>query len=81
MMALSMANAKSIVVYFSKTGEQYGVGVIKEGNMAKVAKEIALQTGSDIFELKTVKNYPKGYKETTEEAQKEIRANERPNLK
>ena len=55
LMMAGFANAKSIVVYFSKTGEQYGVGVIKEGNTAKVAKEIALQTGSDIFVLKTVK--------------------------
>ena len=55
LMMAGFANAKSIVVYFSKTGEQYGVGVIKEGNTAKVTKEIALQTGSDIFELKTVK--------------------------
>ncbi len=79
-MMACFANAKSIVVYFSKTGEQYGVGTITEGNTAKVAKEIAAQTGADIFELKTVKNYPEDYKATTEEAQKEIRANERPAL-
>ena len=35
-----IANAKSIVVYYSKTGEQYGVGVIKEGNTAKVANSL-----------------------------------------
>ena len=56
------AAAKSIVVYFSKTGEQYSVGVIQEGNTAKVAKEIAEQTGSDLLELKTVKTYPEGYR-------------------
>lgn len=56
------ANAKSLVVYYSKTGEQYGVGTITEGNTAKVAKEIAAQTGADILELKTVKKYPEGYK-------------------
>ena len=80
LMMASFANAKSIVIYYSKTGEQYGVGTITEGNTAKVAKEIASQTGADILELKTVKKYPEGYKATTEEAMKEIRANERPAL-
>ncbi len=75
-----IANAKSIVVYYSKTGEQYGVGVIKEGNTAKVAKEIALQTGADLLELKTVKEYPEGYSETTRVAQTELRENARPEL-
>ena len=56
LMMAGFANAKSIVVYYSKTGEQYGVGTIAEGNTAKVAKEIASQTGADILELKTVKN-------------------------
>ena len=37
---------KSIVVYFSHTGENYSVGVITVGNTAKVAKEIAAQTGA-----------------------------------
>ncbi len=80
LMMAGFANAKSIVVYYSKTGEQYGVGTITEGNTAKVAKEIASQTGADILELKTVKKYPEGYKATTEEARKEARANERPAL-
>ncbi len=49
-------------------------------NTAKVAKEIAAQTGADLLELKTVKKYPESYKATTEEAMKELRANERPAL-
>ena len=38
--------SKSIIIYFSHTGENYSVGVITVGNTAKVAKEIASQTGS-----------------------------------
>ena len=79
-MALAVANAKSIVVYYSKSGEQYSVGVVKEGNTAKVAKEIALQTASDILELKTVKEYPEDYRETTQIAQSELNENARPAL-
>ena len=37
--------SKSIVVYFSHTGENYSVGVITVGNTAKVAKEIAAAHG------------------------------------
>lgn len=46
-MATAMAaSAKSIVIYFSHTGENYAVGNITVGNTAKVAKEIAAQTGA-----------------------------------
>ncbi len=62
MLAMTTANAaeaaKSIVIYFSHTGENYSVGVIQEGNTAKVAKEIARVTGSDIWELKEAEYYP-----------------------
>ena len=40
------AAEKSIVVYFSHTGENYAVGNITEGNTAKVAKVIAATTCS-----------------------------------
>ena len=47
-----MNNKKVLVVYFSKTGEQYSVGNITEGNTAIVAKMIAEQTGGSLFEVK-----------------------------
>lgn len=58
-----------LVVYFSKTGEQYGVGNITEGNTAIIAKMIAEQTKADLFEIK-LKNdtYPVEYKPLTEVA-------------
>ena len=46
------SNGKVLVVYFSRTGEQYGVGNIQEGNTAIVAKMIAQKTGGDLFEIK-----------------------------
>ena len=56
MLSMTMANAaetaKSIVIYFSHTVENYSVGVIKEGNTAKVAKEIARVTKADLWEIK-----------------------------
>ena len=55
-------NNKVLVVYFSRTGEQYSVGNIKEGNTAIVAKMIADKTGADLFEIKLANDtYPASY--------------------
>ena len=70
---------KILVAYFSRTGEQYSVGNIKEGNTAIIGKMIADKTGGKIFEIKVEKDdYPKEYTALTEYAQKEKRANKRP---
>ena len=50
---IDISNSKVLVVYFSKTGEQYSVGNITEGNTAIVAKMIAEQTGDSLFEMPT----------------------------
>ncbi|MBR1807334.1 MAG: twin-arginine translocation signal domain-containing protein [Selenomonadaceae bacterium] len=54
---------KILVVYFSRTGEEYGVGNITKGNTAIVAEIIAQKTGGDLFELKAVTPYPAGYED------------------
>lgn len=73
--------SKNLVVYFSRTGEQYGVGNITEGNTAIVAKMIAKEVNADLFEIK-VKNdtYPQAYKALTEAALSEKKANARPEI-
>lgn len=76
-----MNNKKTLVVYFSKTGEQYSVGNITEGNTAIIAKMIAEQTKADLFEVK-LKNdiYPTAYKALTEVALSEKKASARPEI-
>lgn len=76
-----MDNKKILVVYFSKTGEQYSVGNITEGNTAVIAKMIAEQTKADLFEVK-LKNdtYPTAYKALTEVALSEKKAKARPEI-
>ena len=69
---------KILVAYFSRTGEEYNVGVITKGNTAVVADAIAEITGADNFEIKTVKAYPHAYRETTDIAKKEQQDNARP---
>ena len=46
-----------LVVYFSRTGEQYNVGVIDKGNTAIVADMIVSQTGADVFEILPQEDY------------------------
>ena len=76
------SGSKSIVVYFSRTGEQYGVGVIEKGNTAIVADMIAEQTGADSFEiLPKTDNYPMTYNELTDVAKEEQNQNARPEIK
>ncbi len=76
------SGSKSIVVYFSRTGEQYGVGVIEKGNTAIVAEMIVEQTGADSFEiLPKNDNYPMTYKELTDVAKEEQNQNARPEIK
>lgn len=70
-----------LVVYFSRTGEQYSVGVIDEGNTAIVAKMIAEKTGADLYEILPETDYPYTYTALTDAAKKEQRENARPAIK
>lgn len=77
----TMINNKNLIVYFSRTGEQYSVGNISKGNTAIVAEMIAEQTGGDLFEIKLQNdNYPAGYKALTEVALVEKNSNARPEI-
>ena len=70
---------KSIVIYFSHTGENYSVGNITVGNTAKVAKEIAAQTGAPTWEIKEADEYSKtSYNDCVSRAKKEKQQNARP---
>ena len=71
---------KVLVAFFSKTGDNYGVGSIKVGNTHKVAQEIARQTNGTLFEIKPVTPYPDAYKACTDVAQEEFKNNARPKI-
>ena len=71
-----------LVIYFSRAGEQYTVGVIDKGNTAIVAEMIAEQTGADLFEVLPVDDhYPMTYNALTDVAKQEQNANARPEYK
>ena len=75
---------KTLIAYFSHTGENYFGGSIKnisKGNTEVVAEFVQKASGGDLFQIQTVKDYPVNYKECTEVAAAEGRAGERPALK
>ena len=76
--APSPAAKKILVVYFSRTGEEYNVGTITKGNTAIIAEMIAQKTGADTFEVKAATPYPDNYQACTELAKRELEANARP---
>lgn len=75
--------SRTLVVYYSRRGENYVSGIIKklqQGNTESVASKIAALTGADKFRIETVKEYPAEYKEMTEVAMQELQNKERPAL-
>ena len=77
-----MANV--LTVYYSRKGENYFGGTIRsvaKGNTEILAEAISEAVGGDLFEIDTVKPYSTNYTTCTEEAQEELRANARPELK
>ena len=75
-------HVSTLVVFFSRTGEQYSVGVIDEGNTAIVAKLIAEEIGADLYEiLPETDTYPYTYDALTDVAKREQNANARPAIR
>ena len=72
------AEAKSLVIVFSRADENYSVGYITEGNTMKLAKIIAEKTGSELFEVKPAKPYAAKYDDCIDVAKREQNANARP---
>ena len=75
---------KILIAYFSRKGNNYVSGDIvnlRKGNTEIVAEKIQELTGGDLFEIKTVKQYDLDYTRCTQEAQEELRAKARPELK
>lgn len=72
---------KKLVVYFSRTGENYNVGTIEKGNIHIIANMIAEATGADMFEIVPMKDYPDSYEKCKAVAESELLADARPAIK
>lgn len=87
------AAPRVLVAYFSRAGENYNVGAVREGspsaayagyiekgNTALLAEAIAEALGADLFAITPVKPYPEDYASMLRVAQEEIDADARPEL-
>lgn len=72
---------KVLVVFFSRTGENYAVGNIEKGNTHIIAEMIAKETGGKLFQIETVKAYPNEYKACVDIAKTEKENKARPEIK
>lgn len=76
----NMNTKKILVAFFSRTGENYAVGHIEQGNTHIVAELIASATGGTLFRIEPATPYPDDYRACTEVAQREKRSKARPAL-
>lgn len=75
--------SKNVIVYFSRSGENYVNGQIrdlKEGNSEVAAKMIHSLIDSELFQVETVHEYAKDYHQCTKEAKAELENNDRPKI-
>lgn len=73
-----------ITVYFSRKGENYWNGSMKnleKGNTRLAAEFVQKAVGGDLFEIETAKEYASAYRDCVSEAAAEFRADARPELK
>ncbi len=76
--------AKTLVIYYSRGGQNYVRGNVRDlakGNTQIVAEAIGSAVGADLFRLETAKPYSDNYIACTQEAKEELRLNARPELK
>jgi len=76
--------AKNLIIYYSRKGQNYVNGSIRtlaKGNTEICAEFIQKAVGGDLFEIETVREYSADYTACTQEAQEELRAKARPELK
>ena len=69
---------KALIVYFSRTGENYNVGNIEVGNTAIMASYMKEYLSADSFEIVPVNKYPDSYDKCLKVATKEKNEDARP---
>ena len=81
-METNIKDKRTLVVFFSHTGENYSVGNITEGNTHIIAGMIGEATGGELFEIEPEKEYPHdSYNAVVEIAKREKAEKARPAIK
>ncbi|MGN0598983.1 MAG: flavodoxin [Oscillospiraceae bacterium] len=74
----------AMIVYFSRTGENYVSGAIKKlavGNTEAAANILHELTGADMFKIEPVLLYSDNYNDCIEQAKQDKEKNARPEIK
>ena len=74
----------SIVIYFSRSGENYIAGKLKniqKGNTEVIAEYIQELDNTDLFKVEPADEYPADYMKCTNVAKKELENDARPEIK
>ncbi len=79
--ATTTAKKKTLIVYFSRAGENWEVGTVSTGNTKLLAGMIKDSIGGDVFEIVPQVAYPVSYDECIEKATQERTDNARPTYK
>ena len=66
-----MSSKKYLVAYFSLAGDNYNVGIVKEGNNKLLAGYIANYLKADQFHIVGDNKYPEKYMDRVNQAKKE----------
>lgn len=71
----------TLVVFFSRSGENYEVGCVEKGSGRIIADSASAMLGSPEYEIVRSSDYPASYEECSREAEKERMENARPALR
>ena len=67
-----MKDKKSLIIYFSRADENYGVGYVEKGNTEYVAEYVRYFTNADMFKVEPLVPYAKDYQTCIKEAKERI---------
>ena len=67
-----MKDKKSLIIYFSRADENYGVGFVDKGNTEIVAEYVKEYTGADMFKVEPLVPYAKDYNTCIKEAKERV---------
>ena len=75
------AEGKTLIVFFSRAGENWQVGTVERGNTAIMVDYMKDYLKTDVFEIAPEVAYPQGYNETLTVATNEKNSSARPKFK
>ena len=67
-----MKDKKSLIIYYSRADENYGVGYVEKGNTEYVAEYVKEFTNADMFKVEPLIPYAKDYQTCIKEAKERI---------